>query len=1022
MINIEEIKRLADTMKNYSNGMQYYKGGRVEITEVFDDLPHGETGYIGEAAGSRVYEFQITDYGSGVSYQCSCPASLNYPDRACKHVVGGLLKIYYEESGAVREVVSREERLLRTKESGINSLIKKISKRYEAEEDKKEIGVTYQLKSKMYSGNDFELQIKLGTDKLYIVRRFFDFYEALEGGEEEIPINKSLTLDLGKYKFSDRDKSNFKVIGELLSLVREISYHGEESNLRIRGPLISMFFHKFCGNIKIDDEEYKKAGIEEVDLLVKDGDSYRNTNYTFLDDEGRYITLGDKIVEIDEKYLDVLLLLNLVQEAGGAIQKKKQKEVDEIIKLSGMSVGIRSHDTFKPRVKIGGDRKKLTLKLEIDDVKEIDGVRHYLIPDKKSFEWLSGVCVANRIEDLMTEGYDEMRGVAKISTFLYYNEDLLRKMVNLEIESKEVPVKHEVEGELLLDIYKKSDKLELSLGIEGVTDEELESIFRRVVVGIDTVYLDDKTYKIKEDQARLISELRRLGIDQPKNTISDYDMLKLSLIDPSLPCPIKDQIEHLVGRGSEKPPKIDAKLRNYQKKGYSWLRNRYDSGLGGILADDMGLGKTIQMISLLTHIYIEKKVEKPSILIVPKSLLHNWKKEIKKFSGKLDIVVVEGSKGEREAILQEDLNNKLIITTYGTYKNDVKYYNDMSFEVAVLDEGQRIKNPKAKISQQVKEIKASVRYILSGTPIENNIYDLWSLFDFTCPNYLGTLKNFKDTYVNRIAEHEREDTLKSLKKIVSPFILRRLKKDVLKELPDKIESNLIIDLEKNQKKQYLSFLEKSRDEARETIDKEGFNKSRVKLLSLLTRLRQVCCSPELFIENYKGGSSKVDALIEILLEMKESGHKVLVFSQFTKIFDLLTDKLEKNSLSYFILDGKTRSRDRVDMCEQFNRGEKDLFLISLKAGGTGLNLTKADVVVHFDPWWNPAIENQATDRAHRIGQENVVQVIKMVAENTIEEKVLEIQEKKRALIEAMADGGKTSEVMTQKDFEELLGL
>lgn len=445
-------------------------------------------------------------------------------------------------------------------------------------------------------------------------------------------------------------------------------------------------------------------------------------------------------------------------------------------------------------------------------------------------------------------------------------------------------------------------------------------------------------------------------------------------------------------------------LRDYQLYGIQWLNTLKKLGLGGILADDMGLGKTLQTIVYLS---MEKR-ELPNIVIAPKSLVYNWKSEFERFAPGITVKMCVGVKREREETIKNLKSGEVLITTYGVLKNDLDLYEMMPFKDGfaniVIDEAQNIKNILGKTSNAIKEIKGETKIALTGTPIENNILELWSIFDFAFPGYLGKHTTFKKRYL---------DNLKSLKSVVGPFILRRTKSEVLQELPDKIEQDVIVELGEKQRKLYLGYLEKYKREV------EAVGSDAIKILSCLTRLRQLCNHPKLFIEDYKGESAKLDALLELLQEAKSGGHRVLLFSQFTEMLGIIKNHL-KDDYNILYLDGKTKVEERLNLVERFNSGEGDIFVISLKAGGSGLNLTGADTVIHFDPWWNPSVENQATDRAHRMGQKNVVNVFRLITKGTIEEKINLIKDEKSKVISEVLDGEKRELLKMNRD--ELLKL
>lgn len=455
------------------------------------------------------------------------------------------------------------------------------------------------------------------------------------------------------------------------------------------------------------------------------------------------------------------------------------------------------------------------------------------------------------------------------------------------------------------------------------------------------------------------------------------------------------------------PKSIEATLREYQKIGFKWLTALDSYQFGGILADDMGLGKTIQLITMMLAYKEENPQKKKPILVVcPSSLSLNWKNEITKFAPNLKAEVISGSQEHRREQINHILGIDVVITSYDLLKRDIDVYKELHYEFRyiIADEAQYIKNSNTQNAKAIKQLVAETKYALTGTPIENSLSELWSIFDFLMPGYLFSYHKFKETYEVPIIRDNDENAMAKLKQMIEPFILRRTKKEVLTELPDKTVTILNNEMEEEQEKIYLSYLAEARSELKDEIDVNGLEKSQIKILALLTRLRQICCHPSLFIENYKGESSKLNQCVEIVKDAIQSGHKILLFSGYTSMFDILEKELKKEKVSYFKLTGQTKVNERVDLVEEFNQNpEVKVFLISLKAGGTGLNLTGADMVIHYDPWWNLSAENQATDRAYRIGQKNNVQVYKLITKNSIEEKIYELQEKKAKLIDNVLD-------------------
>ena len=457
-------------------------------------------------------------------------------------------------------------------------------------------------------------------------------------------------------------------------------------------------------------------------------------------------------------------------------------------------------------------------------------------------------------------------------------------------------------------------------------------------------------------------------------------------------------------------------LRPYQMYGYKWMRTIAAVGFGGILADEMGLGKTLQTIALIAALF-EEGEQKPCLIVCPASLVFNWQEEFYRFAPKLSVCPVVGTVADRKQIFEEmekASGVQVYITSYDLLRKDIVQYEAMTFSVMVLDEAQYIKNQKAAMTKAVKVVKAEHRFALTGTPIENRLAELWSIFDFLMPGFLYKYDEFSEKFEVPVTKEKNQEKADRLKQMVGPFILRRLKTDVLKDLPPKLEEVRYARFEDEQRKVYDGQVVRMKQMI------SGAENDRIRMFAELTRIRQICCDPSLFLEYYHGGSAKRQACIELVKSAIEGGHKILLFSQFTSMLALLEEDLNKEGIVFYKLTGSTPKGKRVRMVRDFNENEVPVFLISLKAGGTGLNLTGADVVIHYDPWWNVAAQNQATDRAHRIGQKNQVTVYRLIVKDTIEEKILALQEAKKDLADAILSG--ESESIYTLSGEELLEL
>ncbi|WP_010239647.1 DEAD/DEAH box helicase [Clostridium arbusti] len=471
---------------------------------------------------------------------------------------------------------------------------------------------------------------------------------------------------------------------------------------------------------------------------------------------------------------------------------------------------------------------------------------------------------------------------------------------------------------------------------------------------------------------------------------------------------LEKELDYRAHREIPLPKELRANLRQYQIDGFKWFENLNDLGFGGILADEMGLGKTVQTIAFL----ISEKGKK-ALIITPTSLIYNWKDEIERFAPRLRVGVAHGNMTKQEKLINELQQYDVILTTYGTLRNNISIYEAVDFDHCIIDEAQNIKNPIAQSTMAVKRVKSKTKFALTGTPVENNLTELWSIFDFVMPGYLYSKEIFYEKFI-----FNNEEGLENLKLLIKPFILRRIKMEVIEDLPDKMEKKMLVEMTSAQKAIYNTYIRDIREKMKNNSE------AKIEVFSYLTRLRQICLDPSLVIEEYKGGSGKVNLALQLIEKQIANNGKLLLFSQFTSVLNKIGHVLNEKGIEYFHIYGSTNPKERIKLVNEFNNGDKvKVFLISLKAGGTGLNLTSANLVIHFDPWWNPAVEDQATDRAHRIGQKNIVEVIKLVSRGTIEEKIILLQESKKQLIDSIITGElKNSNILNKLSKEELIQL
>ena len=626
---------------------------------------------------------------------------------------------------------------------------------------------------------------------------------------------------------------------------------------------------------------------------------------------------------------------------------------------------------------------------------EPQNLRFILPDDEKIYNFLSEDInlYMKKFEVLVTENFKTKEIVApKVGSLGVGVENNL-----LEIDLSKLNINPEELQEMLAKykLKKKFYRLKNGAFLQLQDSEEVEFL-DKLITGTDIDYkeLENGTVRLPVNRTLYLNQL----LKKMKNTEITKDKQYREIVNNLN----KDLLEE-----ENIPQQFENILRSYQKTGFQWLKTLDNYRFGGILADDMGLGKTIQVISMLVS-YKENQEEnkKTSLVVSPSSLALNWKNEIEKFAPELNIKVISGNANQRKEIINEIERYDVIVTSYDLLKRDIEIYKEKNytFRFIIADEAQYLKNNNAKNAKAIKQIKADSRFALTGTPIENSLAELWSIFDFVMPGYLFSYKKFKSTYETAIVKDNDEDAMKKLKMLIEPFVLRRTKKEVLTELPEKTITVLKNEMGEEQRKIYLSYLVRTKQELQDEINSNGYERSQIKILAALTRLRQICCHPSLFIDNYNEPCSKLEQCMEILEDGITAGHKILLFSSYTSMFEIIEKELKNRNIKYFKLTGATKVDERVDLVDEFNQNDEiKVFLISLKAGGTGLNLIGADMVIHYDPWWNISAENQATDRAYRIGQKNNVQVYKLITKDSIEEKIYDLQQRKATLTDNMLD-------------------
>ena len=766
-----------------------------------------------------------------------------------------------------------------------------------------------------------------------------------------------------------------------------------------------------------------------------------------------YIIQEDKIVEFNTKrYANLLNLLMIYKNSG--VEKYTFDEEGMKIFVSNIMMKIPegidiSELPEEDKNKYIPKKLSVIMKLDIDEMGRIENNITFCYGDfefnpfaPNSISIPRNMDQERNVLDILRE--DGFLQNPRLNNMVLTDEDKTYDFLNERID--EYMSKYEV---LISEEFKKKQIIQPRIGTIGVKIQNDLLSIDLSNINYDPIELEDimEKYKLKKRYYKLrdgsfVKLEQNENMDFLDKLVDGMDIDFKKVKDGKIKLPVNRSL--YLNRLLEKNPEIDVVedgeykrlidettnarndeevkipenlegvLRDYQKTGYKWLKVLDRYRFGGILADDMGLGKTLQVISLFQT---QEKGE-TSIVVCPSSLSLNWRNEINKFTPNTKVCVVRGNASEREEIIKNAKKYDVIVTSYDLLKRDIDVYEgtNLQFRYIIADEAQYIKNSNTQNAKALKSLQGKERFALTGTPIENSLAELWSIFDYIMPGYLFSYSKFKKQFETEIVKYNDENKLQKLKTMIEPFILRRTKKQVLTELPDKTITVLNNEMEGEQQKIYLSYLAKAKKEIMQTIKDEGFEKSQIKILSVLTRLRQICCHQSLFIENYKGESSKLNQCVEIIEDAIESGHKILLFSGYTQMFPLIEKELNKRFIEYYKLTGETKIDERIEMVDKFNKDpDVKIFLISLKAGGTGLNLTGADMVIHYDPWWNLSAENQATDRAYRIGQKNNVQVYKLITSNSIEEKIQELQEKKAKLIDDVLDTKQTFISKLSKD-------
>ncbi|WP_028608804.1 DEAD/DEAH box helicase [Paenibacillus harenae] len=937
-----------------------------------------------------------------------------------------------------------------------------------------DVEFTCKLYSYGYRKKMFGIELKIGPKRLYIVQKIRDFLHTVDHRTPFV-FSKHFTYDPALHRFSPE---NDATVRQLIQIYRNETLYRDSSTRSFmkeapasgeRMLLIPPFSWKTlqplllqAPSVLLQHGDASFSGIEMSDEQLPlhfafdqaQGGSFmldiQGLNKVTIMEDYELALEGRRLIELPpedcRRLAELKHLLDASRQPRIPIASEQMEPIMDRVIPGLMKLGsVRIAETIADRV----------LQTELKAKLYLDRVRDRLLA---SLEFQYGDIVINPLEGsdkkrqtdriLMRDGEREQRILELMEQcpfakteggyfmeeeeaeyhFLHHVVPQLEKLLTVYATSAvkvRVVTKH-APPKISVDVDERTDWLAFKFTMDGIPESEVRSLLQSLEFKRKYHRLPDGSLLPLEGEAfqEIIRFLNDVGLRQSDLNGTEFRIPAvrgLHLMDHEQGKAVKlgkafrrllDNMRNPDNLDFPVPDLLDPILRDYQKYGFQWMKTLARYHFGGILADDMGLGKTLQSIAFIVSVLPEiREQEQPALIVSPASLVYNWLNELKKFAPEIRAAIADGSKSERSGVLKNAAGVDVIITSYPLLRRDIAIYAKESFHTLILDEAQYFKNYTTQTAQSVKAVQAKYRFALTGTPVENGLEELWSIFGAVFPELFPSR--------NAFGELTRETVAKRIR----PFLLRRLKTDVLQELPEKIEMIQATELLPEQKKLYIGLLAKLQQDTVKHLNEESFQKHRIKILAGITRLRQLCCHPALFVDGYAGSSAKFELLLEMIEECRSSGRRPLIFSQFTEMLGLIGRELANQGVSYFYLDGQTPASERVELCSRFNEGERDLFLLSMKAGGTGLNLTGADTVILYDLWWNPAVEQQAADRAHRIGQKNVVQVIRLVAQGTVEDKMYELQQRKKSLIdEVIQPGQEALSSLSEQDIREILML
>ncbi len=1038
-LNIYELKNYMSS-NDFSRGNSYFKNSKVRMCLVKEDSDE-KLVLTGNVKGSYSSNYSqsiiISRIGKlSITGNCSCPVGYN-----CKHVVAVCLE--YIHNGKTKAIITQPKALKSDLDKWLDSFEEEDEDNYIDEQ--KEYFITYRL-----FGKD------RGKDEL-------KFYKSkyLKSGE----LGKGTQLD--GYKFVDSyyytDIKN-EVDNEIAELAQNIDFsRWGASTKKFKGAFGAVLLKEILQTNRCFYDECKeplslKDGILKPELefkLYKGEYSLKlniGKNYKVFDTKPAYILdiQNNFIQELDldvEFYKKLKKAPKIAKENVGKVYKNIGKKLPTLeiktpkgiktkviskapipqLHLSSTSFRVDfNYDGFSVKYE---PKQKQNFFYEEDTKVELKRDLDFEEDAKKKIEsfGFDVEVVDNNIKVELKEQNKQQQ----LKAFKEFQTTHLQELEDDGWQIKNVDdfeMKFEANSEVVVESENENDWFSLSFNLEfdgksqpiaplvtGIINEfdNLESMPEYVNIEVEENHFVEVATKQISPIIKTIIELMDKKDNDDNLKVGGFDAHLIANLDDGIIwrgskeiLELSKKLKDFKGIKKVKPPKaLNATLREYQQDGLNWLNFLYEFRFSGILADDMGLGKTIQTLAHLSKLKEDNKLKKPVLIVMPTSLIANWKNEAKKFTPNLSVLSLHGNdRAERFEYIKD---NDILLTTYALIIRDKEKFDKLKFSYIILDEAQKIKNPKTKMAVAIKEFKSEHRLALSGTPIENHLGELWSIFSFLMPGFLDSLSFFKTYYQTPIEKEHNFSRQELLNKRIKPFMIRRTKELVASELPAKNEIIKYTQFENKQSALYESVRVAMEEKVKQAVESKGLASSHITMLDALLKLRQVCCDPSLLkikeAQKVKD-SAKLELFLDLVDELLQEGRKILVFSQFTSMLAILEEKIVSKSINYTKLTGSTTKREEA--IEKFTKGDASIFLISLKAGGVGLNLVEADTVIHYDPWWNPAVENQATDRAYRIGQTKAVFVYKLIVENTIEQKILELQKRKQAIQDGIYDDDK----------------